>query len=81
MDTSVAYIAILIAVLVIVAVLVIFVNRGKRGSRLTPLASLAFGFVLAGIFFGENRLVGYSLMGIGVILAIVDIFNRSRKVT
>jgi hypothetical protein len=79
MNTSVAYIAVSIAALAIIAVLVLFVSRGKRETKLTPLAGLAFGFVLAGIFFGDERLIGYGLMGVGVVLAIVDIFNRSRK--
>jgi len=51
--------------------------EGKN--RLTPLAGLAFAFVLAGIFFGENRLIRYGLIGIGIILAVVDIIIRSRK--
>ena len=79
MNTSVAYIAVSIAVLAIIAILVFFVSRGNRETRLTPLAGLAFGFVLAGIFFGDDRLIGYGLMGVGVVLAIVDILNRSRK--
>lgn len=79
MSTSVAYIAVSIAALAIIAILVFFVSKGKRENRLTPLAGLAFGFVLAGIIFGDDRLIGYSLMGVGVVLAIVDIFNRSRK--
>jgi hypothetical protein len=78
---STAYIAVSIVVLVIVAILVFFVSRGERKNRLTPLASLAFGFVLAGIIFGDDRLVGYGLMGVGVVLAIVDIVMRSRKAT
>ena len=79
MSTSVAYIAVSIAALAIIAILVFFASKGKRENRLTPLAGLAFGFVLAGIIFGDDRLIGYSLMGVGVVLAIVDIFNRSRK--
>jgi hypothetical protein len=43
------------------------------------MAGLAWGFVLAGILFGDDRLVGYSLMGVGVVLAIVDIVMRWRK--
>jgi hypothetical protein len=81
MNTSVAYISVFIAVLAIVAILVFFVSKDKRENRLTPLAGLAFGFVLAGIFFGDDRLIGYGLMGVGVALAIVDIVKRSRKVT
>jgi hypothetical protein len=79
MTAPVAFTVISIAVLAVVA-LVVFLVRGKKAeNRITPLASLAFAFVLAGIIFGEDRLVGYGLMGIGVILAVADIFNRSRS--
>jgi hypothetical protein len=79
MNISQIYIVVAIVVLVVIAVLIFVV--GKKGSekRLTPLASLAFAFVLGGILFGDNRLIGYGLMGVGVILAVVDIFNKSRK--
>jgi hypothetical protein len=30
------------------------------------------GFVIAGIVFSDNRLIGHSLIGVGVALAIVD---------
>ena len=81
MNTSIAYIAVSIVVLIIVAILVFFVSKDKRENRLTPLAGLAFGFVLAGILFGDERLIGYSLLGVGVVLSIIDIFTRSRKAT
>jgi heme A synthase len=78
MNPSQIYIAIAIAVLAIVAVLLFFVSKRKE-KRLTPLAGLAFGFVLAGILFGENRFVGYGLLGIGVSLALIDIFKRLKN--
>jgi hypothetical protein len=77
MQTSQVYIAVSIVVLAIVGLLVFFMGK-SRVNRLTPLAGIAFGFVLAGILFGESRLVGYSLLGIGVILAIIDIIQRSK---
>jgi hypothetical protein len=79
MSPSVVYIAVSIAVLAIVSILILFASRGKREKRLTPLAGLAFGLILAGIFFGDDRLIGYSLLGVGVALAIVDILYRLRK--
>jgi len=81
MTMSIAYIGVSIVVLAVVAILVFFVSKGTRENRLTPLAGLAFGFVLAGILFGDDRVVGYGLMGVGVVLAIVDIVMRWRKVT
>jgi chromate transport protein ChrA len=79
MDTSGAFLAVSVAVLAIVAVLVFRMGRRRGENRLTPLASLAWGFILAAILFGDDRLIGYVLMGIGVILAFVDIFNRSKN--
>jgi hypothetical protein len=78
MNTSVAYIAIAIIALAVVALLVFVVRRDRQESRLTPLAAVAFAFVIAGILFGDNRFIGYSLMAVGVILAAVDIFRKSK---
>jgi hypothetical protein len=41
------------------------------------MAGLAFGFIMAGLFFGEKRSIGYSLLGVGVLLAVIDIVKRS----
>jgi len=81
MDTSQIYIIISIVVLAIVAMLVFVVSRNKAGKEkaLTPLAGLAFGFILAGLFASGSRLVGYGLMGIGVILAVIDMIIKLKK--
>lgn len=79
MNISQIYILVAIVILAVIAILVFFVNQDKREKRLTPLAGLAFGFTLAGLIFGENRWIGYGLMGIGVLLAVVDIFRNQNK--
>ena len=79
MITSQIYIAISIVVLAIIALVVFFLNKNKKDKKLTPLAGLALGFVLSGIFFGDDRLIGYSLMGIGIVLAVIDIIKKSKK--
>jgi hypothetical protein len=79
MNVSQIFIAVSIAVLACIALLVFFIGKSRKENRLTPLASLAFGFVLAGILFGDDRLIGYSLFGIGVILAIIDMLKRSKS--
>jgi len=78
MNISQIYIAVSIVALAGIAVLVFFVNQKRRINRLTPLASLAFACILAGIFFGEYRWIGYGLMGAGVLLAILDILNKPK---
>jgi hypothetical protein len=66
MNTSLAFIAVAIAVLAVVAMLVFARGMGSTERRLTPLASLALGFIVISILFGDERLIGYSLMGRGV---------------
>lgn len=81
MDASQIYILISIVGFLIITVVMIFVRReGEAKSKkiITPLTSLAFGFVLTGIIFSPIRLVGYSLMGIGIVFAIVDMVERLR---
>jgi hypothetical protein len=78
MNASPAYIAVLLIALAIVALLVFVVRRNVKETKLTPLAGLAFGLVLAGIFFGEERSLGYGLLGVGVLLAVIDIIKKWR---
>lgn len=78
MNASQMYILIAIIVLAVIGLLVFVFSKKGTGRRLTPLASYAFAFVLAGILFSETRLLGYGLMGIGVILAVIDIVNKAR---
>ena len=72
------YIVLAIVILAVIATVVFFMRGKAASNRFTPLAGLAFGFIIAGILFGENRFVGYGLMGIGVLLAVADIVNRLR---
>jgi amino acid transporter len=81
MNIGQMFIFVSIIVLLIIAIILLIVSRkkGKKRKSLTPLASLAFALVIAGIFFGEERALGYSLIGLGVLLAILDIFGRFRN--
>jgi len=78
MDPSQIYIAISIAVLAVIALLLFFLNKEKKGKGLSKLAGIAFAFVIAGIAFSQDKMLGYALMGIGVVLALIDIILRSR---
>jgi hypothetical protein len=78
MNMSLPYILITIGALAILAMLAYATGAARRPGRLTPLAGLAFVFILAGIVLGEDRLIGYGLMGVGVVLALIDIWNKSR---
>lgn len=80
MESSTIYIAIGIISLGVIALLVAQMRqKGSVKKQLTPLAGLAFGFVLAGILFGEERIIGYTLLGAGVLLAVIDMVMKLRQ--
>ena len=79
MEKSQIYIAVIIIVLVIIAIQIFLLRGNKRTKKLSPIAGLAFGFMLIGLYFGEDQLIGYSMMGFGLVLAIIDIFMKYRE--
>ena len=67
---QVAYIGISIAVFIVILVLLI-VNR-QTSHRISNLTMIGMTMVVLGIIFGDSRLVGYSLIGVGVLLSLID---------
>ncbi len=76
MSVPEVYLATALVVLAIIVMIIFWIRRKEY--RVSPLISLAFAFVVAGILFGENRLMGYGLMGVGIILGVVE-WVRWRK--
>jgi hypothetical protein len=79
MNTSQIYLTLSIPVLLIITVRAFIVGRNSKEKVCSPLTGLASGFVLAGIVFGGDRLIGYALLGVGVVLAIVDMVRRLKE--
>lgn len=79
MDFSKIFIPLVIGALVIISVLMFVFRHHRAEQRLSPLAGLAFGFILAGLFTGDDRLIGYSLFSIGILLAFIDIIRKIRS--
>jgi len=79
MSSSLPNILIALVTIVIVAVLVFLTGKNRQENRLTPLAGLAFGFIVAGLLFGENRFLGFAFMFLGIIIALIDIIVRGRQ--
>lgn len=75
MNVSRLYVLIAIVVLAVIALILVFTGK-KEKKPLSKTAILAFAFIIAGIVFGENRITGYGLMGIGIILAVIDIVRK-----
>jgi hypothetical protein len=70
----------LIAIVVLAVLVILLVVAGKQmKTRLSGWAFLAFPLIVAGIVFGEDRLIGYGLIGAGVLLAFIDIIVRYRN--
>jgi hypothetical protein len=60
-------------------VLKLIKNGGLNQMRNKELLALAFTFVILGIVFAEDWLIGYSLIGAGVLLSIVSAMKSRRK--
>ena len=73
--TTVYIVVAVVALIALVVVIFLPVDR-RMGRRLTPLASIAFALVIAGIAFGDNRVVGYGLIGAGMLVAVADIIHK-----
>ncbi len=72
----------LIGAVVLLAILgaLLLLGKTRRMERITPLAGLAFGFVLAGLLFGgTSRWIGDGLMGTGMLIALVDIIRNLKR--
>jgi hypothetical protein len=55
------------------------INASPKNKRLSPLASLAFILILISLLLEGNRLIGYGLIGVAIILAVADIFTKPKK--
>ena len=71
------WIAVSIIALVVIVVLLL-IARGKEYRKPSNLAILGMSLVVLGIIFGDSRIVGYSFIGVGVLLSVIDII-RNRK--
>jgi hypothetical protein len=67
------------SVVLAILVIVLLVERKQMKTRPIRWAFLAFPLIIAGIVFGENRLIGYGPMGAGIPLVFIDIIVRYRN--
>jgi hypothetical protein len=71
------WIAISIAALIVIMVLLL-IARGRQYQQPSNLAILGISLVVLGIIFGDSRVIGYSLIGVGVLLSVVEAIRNRR---
>jgi MFS superfamily sulfate permease-like transporter len=82
MTAAELYIALTLLVLAIIALAAMYTRKSKRPKHPpSKLAMVAILLVISGIIFGENRYIGYSLLGAGVLLSILDILKNLNRGT
>ena len=55
------------------------INNEAKKMKSQELITLGGTLVVLGIIFGEDRLVGYSFFGVGILLSVVSVFKSRRK--
>jgi len=75
------YIVVSIVVLGLIAIFSLVSRaKGKQPRRISKLAALGMYMVILGILFGNGELwIGYSFMGVGVILAVIDLVRNLKN--
>jgi len=68
----------IIALVVIMVFLLISRRKGKQLLNPSNLLILGMSFVVLGIIFGDERIIGYSFIGVGITLSVIDAI-RNRK--
>ena len=71
------WIAISIIALVVIVVLLL-IARGRQYQQPLNLAILGMCLVVLGIIFGDSRLIGYSFIGVGVLLSVIEAIRNRR---
>ena len=71
------WIAISIVALIVIVVLLLIARR-RQYQQPSNLAIVGISLVVLGIIFGDYRAIGYSFIGVGVLLSVIDAI-RNRK--
>lgn len=68
-----------IVVLALLALLVFRTAKSRKETPLSPLLILAMGLTVSGITFSSDRILGYSLLGTGIVISVIEIVRLARK--
>ncbi|MDP3966062.1 MAG: hypothetical protein Q8Q04_00850 [archaeon] len=62
-----------------ISILAFLIKKNQKEREISFLEGLAFIFILVGIVFGEQKILGYSLISAGIVFVIGDIYVRIKK--
>ena len=71
------WIAISIIALVVIVVLLL-IARGRQYQQPSNLAIVGICLVVLGIIFGDDRRIGYPLIGVGILLSVIEAIRNRR---
>jgi hypothetical protein len=63
----------------IIILLLLLIARRKQYPKPSNLSMFGMSLVVLGIIFGDDRLIGYSFMGVGILLSVVDALRNRKK--
>ena len=76
-------ISVFVTIIIIGLFVMMLIRRRRSGNQqsntLTSLTSAAVICVIIGITFGEERWIGYGFIGLGMLLAIIDMLTQLKK--
>jgi cytochrome c biogenesis factor len=79
-DASLPFIALSVIILMSIGILLIIARKKNKKQQFSQITLLGMAFIILGIVFGSDRLIGYSFLGAGVIVAVFDaVKNRKKK--
>ena len=61
-----------ISIAAFIAIVVLLILNWRKSRRISVLTMLGMTMIVLGIIFGDSRWFSYSLIGVGVLLAIID---------
>jgi hypothetical protein len=78
-DQNTYIIIAVLAFLFVLFLLFICCRDKKKKNNISSLGGIAMALVITGIIFGESRMIGYFLIGFGLLLAVIDIFKKIKE--
>jgi hypothetical protein len=61
-----------ISITAFIVILVLLVLNRRKIHRISTLTMLGMTMAVLGLIFGDSRWISYSLIGVGVLLAVID---------